>query len=291
MKCISEQRCGKCGLEFLLLRSLIFTSLGLLGMGHPLTDEAVLEAIREATSEELYNSFNETLVNLAEYWRYKDLGDIKVRSFGELVRNMDKIVKRYSNGEFFLFLGGDHSITYATFKNLREISREEFGLIYFDAHHDLYPEYEGDKYSHACTVRRLVEEELVKGENIVQIGIRAPTKEQIEFANEYGIKVISASEVYYSSKVKAQFEKAYLSFDIDVLDPAFASGVGNPEPGGLTMRELVEVIKSLNVDAVGFDIVELNPEYDYKGISAFATAKIIREVLGKSAFTKSHSTK
>jgi len=249
------------------------------------------EAIREATSEKLYNSFNETLVNLAEYWRYKDLGDIKAESFRELVENMDKIVKRYYNGEFFLFLGGDHSITYAAFKSLREISREEFGLIYFDAHPDLYPEYEGEKYSHACTVRRLVEEELVKGKNIVQIGIRAPTKEQIEFAKEHGIKVISASEVYYSWKAEVPFEKAYLSFDVDVLDPAFAPGVGNPEPGGLTVRELVEVIKSLNVNVVGFDIVELNPEYDWKGISAFATAKIIREVLGKSAFTESHSTK
>ena len=249
------------------------------------------EAIREATSEELYNSFNETLVNLAEYWRYKDLGDIKAKSFGELVGNVDKIVKKYYNGELFLFLGGDHSITYVTFKNLREVSQEEFGLIYFDAHPDLYPEYKGDKYSHACTVRRLVEEGLVKGENVVQIGIRAPTKEQIEFAKEYGIKVISASEVYYSTKVEVPFEKAYLSFDVDVLDPAFAPGVGNPEPGGLTMRELVEVIKSLSVDVVGFDIVELNPEYDYKGISAFAAAKIIREVLGKSAFMGSHSTK
>ena len=230
-------------------------------------------------------------MNLAEYWRYKDLGDIKAKSFRELVENVDKIVKRYYNGEFFLFLGGDHSITYAAFKSLREISREEFGLIYFDAHPDLYPEYEGEKYSHACTVRRLVEEELVKGKNIVQIGIRAPTKEQIEFAKEHGIKVISASEVYYSWKAEVPFEKAYLSFDVDVLDPAFAPGVGNPEPGGLTVRELVEVIKSLNVNVVGFDVVELNPEYDYKGISAFATAKIIREVLGKSAFTESHSMK
>ncbi|MCD6559578.1 MAG: agmatinase [Palaeococcus sp.] len=238
-------------------------------------------AIREATSSKLYNSFNEGLTNLAEHWRYKDLGDIKADSFEELVERVNSTVKAYYKGELFLFLGGDHSITYATFKAIKEAFKERFGLIYFDAHPDLYPKYEGDMYSHACTVRRLVEEGLVEGENVVQIGVRAPTKEQIEFAREHGIKIISASEIYRSPKIEIPFGRAYLSFDMDVLDPAFAPGVGNPEPGGLSTRELVEVVKNLNVKVMAFDIVELNPGYDYKGISAFAAAKIIREVLGK----------
>ncbi|ALV62738.1 Agmatinase [Thermococcus sp. 2319x1] len=240
-------------------------------------------AIREATSEELYNSFNEDLVNLAEHWSYKDLGDVRAESFEELVGKVHELVKSHYNGELFLFLGGDHSVTYATFRALKNVSREEFGLIYFDAHPDLYPEYEGDRYSHACTVRRLVEEDFVRGEQVVQIGVRAPTKEQIEFAEKQGIRIISASEVYHGRKVDVPFEKAYLSFDMDVLDPAFAPGVGNPEPGGLSTRELVEVIKGLNAEVVAFDVVEVNPNYDYKGITAFATAKIIREVLGKVA--------
>jgi len=243
-------------------------------------------AIREATSEELYNSFNELLINLAEHWSYKDLGDIRVDTFEELVEKVNKTVKGHYSGELFLFLGGDHSITYATFKAIKEASGDDFGLIYFDAHPDMYPEYEGDKYSHACTVRRLIEEGQVKGEKVVQIGVRAPTREQVEFAKEHGVKIISASEIYQSPRVHVSFEKAYLSFDMDVLDPAFAPGVGNPEPGGLSTRELVEVIKSLNVEIIAFDIVELNPNYDYKGISAFAAAKIIREVLGKAALMR-----
>lgn len=240
-------------------------------------------AIREATSEKLYNGFNESLVNLTEYWGYKDLGDVKAESFGELVEKVYELIKSHYTGELFIFLGGDHSITYATFRALKKVSQEEFGLIYFDAHPDLYPEYEGDRYSHACTVRRLVEEGFVKGRNVVQIGIRAPTKEQIEFAEEHGIKIILASEIYHCQKVDVPFERAYFSFDMDVLDPAFAPGVGNPEPGGLTTRELVEVIKSLKTEVVAFDVVELNPSYDYKGITAFAAAKIIREILGKTA--------
>ncbi|NJE26882.1 agmatinase [Thermococcus sp. MV5] len=241
------------------------------------------KAIREATTAELYNSFNESLANLAEHWSYRDLGDIKTGSFEELIENISKTVKEHYSGELFLFLGGDHSITYAAFKAIKEVSGEDFGLIYFDAHPDLYPEYEGDKYSHACTVRRLVEKELVRGDNVVQIGVRAPTREQIEFAQEQGIRIVPASEIYRSPRVEISFKKAYLSFDMDVLDPAFAPGVGNPEPGGLSTRELVEIIKSLNVSVVAFDIVELNPKYDYKGITAFAAAKIIREVLGKVA--------
>ncbi|USG99523.1 agmatinase [Thermococcus argininiproducens] len=243
-------------------------------------------AIREATSGELYNSFSEGLVDLAKHWRYKDLGNVIAESFEELVNRIDDIVTAHYNGELFLFLGGDHSITYATIKAIKEASGESFGLIYFDAHPDLYSEYDGDNYSHACTVRRLVEEGLVRGSEVIQIGVRAPTKEQIEFAKEHGIRIISASEIYRSPRVQVPFEKAYLSFDMDVLDPAFAPGVGNPEPGGLTTRELVEIIKGLDVDIVAFDIVELNPEYDYKGITAFAAAKIIREVLGKAVFVE-----
>jgi len=241
------------------------------------------DAIREATTGELYNSFTENLVNLAERYSYRDLGNVRAETFEGLVKEVEQIVARYYSGELFLFLGGDHAITYATFRAVKRAAGGELGLLYFDAHPDMYPEYYGNPYSHACTVRRLVEEGLVKGENVVQIGVRAPTKEQLEFAEEQGIKIVTASEVWLGKRIEVPFERAYLSFDMDVLDPAFAPGVGNPEPGGLSTRELVEVIKGLNVEVVAFDIVELNPNYDYKGITTFAAAKIIREVLGKSA--------
>ncbi|MCD6275615.1 MAG: agmatinase [Thermoplasmata archaeon] len=235
------------------------------------------EAIREATSSLLYNSFSEELKNLKDLWKYRDLGDIEAFSYPEIMKEVEKIVDISDEG-LFLFLGGDHSITYAT---LRAIAKhhKNFGLIYFDAHPDMYKSYDGDIYSHACPVRRIVENGIVKGENIVQIGIRAATKEQMEFAEENGIEIITSSEIFKEKEIEIPFEWAYLSFDMDVLDPAYAPGVGNPEPGGLTTRELVEIIKNLNVGVISFDIVELNPHYDYKGITAFAAAKIIREVL------------
>ncbi len=237
------------------------------------------DVIRKATSSQLYNPFGENMRNLKKYWRYMDLGNIEPESYEELMRITSTKVHKSPNSGIFLFLGGDHSITYATVKAIKEIRGEDFGMIYFDAHPDLYPDYQGDRYSHACPVRHIVEDGLVKGENIIQIGIRAATEEQKEFAEEQNIRMITASQLNKGEKVEVPFKKAYLSFDMDVLDPAYAPGVGNPEPGGLSTRELVEIINSLDVELISFDIVELNPRYDCSGITSFAAAKIIREVL------------
>ncbi|MCS7364097.1 MAG: agmatinase [archaeon GB-1867-035] len=242
--------------------------------------------IREATTDKLYNSFTEDLIDLREVWRYRDLGDVTGVTFNNIVDDVSRVVSNYYRGEIFLFLGGDHSVTYASVKALKSASNSDFALIYFDAHPDLYPQYDGDRYSHACTVRRLVEEDFVRGDNVVEIGIRAPTREQIDFAREAGITIVTTSEVHRNPHVKLSFSKAYISIDLDVLDPAFAPGVGNPEPGGLSVRELIDVIKSLNLEVVGFDIVEFIPKYDCKGITAFTASKIIREILGFMARTK-----
>ncbi len=240
-------------------------------------------AIREATSSRLYNSYTEDMANLAETWSYMDLGDISGETFAEIVRKVEEIVEERYGGELFLFLGGDHSITYAAFRALRRASGRRMGLIYFDAHPDLYPSYEGDPYSHACTLRRLVEEGPVRGEDIVIVGVRAPTPEQARFAEEHGIRIIDASEARRNPCISVAASPVYISFDLDVLDPAYAPGVGNPEPGGLSTRELVDLVKSLDVELAGFDVVEIVPSHDPSGITALAAAKIIRETLGLAA--------
>lgn len=241
--------------------------------------------IRKATSEALYNSFTENLVNLSEIWRYRDLGDLTPSSFKELKNEVLHVVRENFENQVFLFLGGDHSITYATVKAIREVTGKKFGLVYFDAHPDLYAEYDGDLYSHACPVRRIVEDGLIPGDWVLQIGIRAPTPQQIEFADEHGITIIPAREIHRLSEVDVPFDTAYFSFDMDVLDPAFAPGVGNPEPGGLSVRELIDSIHTLSTKILAFDIVELNPRYDVSGITGFAAAKIIREMLGLASLT------
>ncbi len=239
-------------------------------------------AIREATSSKLYNSYTEDLVNLADAWSYMDLGDIAGRTFDEVVGKVERVVGERYRGELFLFLGGDHSITYAAFRALRRVAGR-MGLIYFDAHPDLYPSYDGDPYSHACTLRRLVEEGLVRGEDVVIVGVRAPTPEQARFAEEHGISIIDVVEARRNPGINVSASPVYLSFDLDVLDPAYAPGVGNPEPGGLSTRELIDTVRSLNVEVAGFDVVELVPSHDPSGVTALAAAKIVREVLGLAA--------
>lgn len=249
------------------------------------------QLIRQATSHRLYNSYTEGLTDLRPAWRYQDLGDVSARSFDELASRLEAIVASAPRAadSLFLFLGGDHSITIATVRALRRV-KGDFGLVYLDAHPDMYSEYDGDPYSHACVVRRIVELGLVDPGRIVVAGVRAPTPEQAEFARGSGVRVVSVHDLAHNGIPALGFERAYVSIDLDVLDPAFAPGVGNPEPGGLSTRELVRALHGLEgVDIVGFDIVEYNPRHDHSMITAFAAAKIIRELLGLAARRNSYS--
>ena len=250
--------------------------------------------IRKSTSSKIYNIYSENLVNLGEFWRLKDLGDLEVsnKTIEQVYNDLLRVIeKNYRDDKFFLFMGGDHIITYLCVKAMKRAIGGEWGLLYFDSHPDLYKEYDGDPYSHACVVRRIVEEKLVSPENIIEVGIRAPTREQIDFAKKHDIKIISTHDLYSLNvkdtlrllieELNSRVEKAYLSIDLDVLDPSYAPGVGNPEPGGISTKQLIDIfheISSLNIAC--FDIVELCPKYDPSGISGFVAAKIVREILG-----------
>jgi agmatinase len=251
--------------------------------------------IRSATSGALYNSFTETGVNLKEKWQIYDIGDAVItntKPIDDRNRILEYISKANRYQMRFLFLGGDHLTTYFTFWSLKQLLGEKkIGLIYLDAHPDLYENYEGDKYSHACVVRRIVEETHMDPEFIVQVGIRASTPEQEAYAASKGIKTITTREFQANTAhgsaqlvkdyLPKNLDAIYLSMDLDVLDPAYAPGVGNPQPGGLSTREVIDFIHGLEgLKISAFDITELCPSIDYSGITAFASAKIIQETLG-----------
>jgi len=247
------------------------------------------KAIREYTSSKIYNPFTENNVNLKDHWKIYDLGDIAPASIIKAFEMVKDAVSKNADSKLHIFLGGDHSITYATLKALKEISKVPWGLIYFDAHPDLYESYDGDLYSHACTVRRIVEEGIVNPHYIIQVGIRASTAEQTAYAKKAKIKTVTTSEVYKNAEKISSFinealgkvENVYVSLDVDVLDPAFAPGVGNPEGGGITLRNLIDIVhnlKRLNIKAL--DVVEANPNYDYAGVTFCSISKFIREFLG-----------
>ncbi|MEX0863130.1 agmatinase [Nitrosopumilus sp.] len=176
-------------------------------------------------------------------------------------------------------LGGEHSLTYGTYTSFPK----ETGYVVFDAHYDLRDEFADIKLSHASYLRRIVEE---RGpENILHVGARAFVREELEFLTENKIKTISDREIRDGKGPRllkdyvSTFDTIYSSFDLDVLDPAYAPGVGNPEASGITSRELFDMIHSFdNIKVTGVDIVELNPYHD-NGATASLAAKIISTLI------------
>ncbi len=174
-----------------------------------------------------------------------------------------------------VILGGEHLITLGSYTSFPK----ETGYLVFDAHYDLRDEYADNKLSHAAYLRRIVEK--CGAENIIHVGARAFVKDELSFLTEHNIKIISDKDIregYGPKLVKdaiSTFDKIYTSFDLDVLDPAFAPGVGNPEANGITSREFFDMIYSIEgTKVIGFDIVELNPNYD-SGATASLAAKIM----------------
>ena len=198
----------------------------------------------------------------------------------EMIDMVGKITKELVAKKRQLFiLGGEHSITYGTYMSFPK----ETGYVVFDAHYDLRDEYANVKLSHAAYLRRIVEQR--GADNILHVGARAFVKEELEFLKEHNIKTISDRQVREGlgpqllKEFTSSFDSMYASFDLDVLDPAYAPGVGNPEAAGMTSRELFDLIYSLeNKKVTGADIVELNPQYD-NGATASIAAKIMSTLI------------
>ena len=198
----------------------------------------------------------------------------------EMIDMVKKITTELVSKQKQLFiLGGEHSITYGTYCSFPK----ETGYVVFDAHYDLRNEFADINLSHASYLRRIVEER--GSENILHVGARAFVKEELEFLKENNIKTITDSDIRKGKgpellkEFVSGFEKMYASFDLDVLDPAFAPGVGNPEAVGITSRELFDMIYELqNTKVTGVDIVELNPYHD-NGATASLAAKIMSTLI------------
>ncbi len=198
----------------------------------------------------------------------------------EMIDMVKKITTELVAKQRQLFiLGGEHSITYPTYTSFPK----ETGFIVFDAHYDLRDEFADTKLSHASYLRRIVEER--GSENILHVGARAFVQEELEFLKENNIKTISDREIREGKGPKllkdyvSTFDTIYSSFDLDVLDPAFAPGVGNPEAVGIDSRELFDLIHSFEeTKVIGVDIMELNPYHD-NGSTASLAAKIMSTLI------------
>jgi agmatinase len=214
--------------------------------------------------------------------KFCDLGNLEEFATADLmVDGVEEFAKKLiQKKKFPIALGGEHSLTPGIVDAF-----EKIGVISLDAHLDFRDEYEGEKNSHACSTRRI--SEIVGIGRVVPIGVRSMSKEESIDAEALGLKFISSFEFHREAKMKDAIgraldwigmERIYLSLDIDVIDPAFAPGISNPEPFGLDPIEVKRCINYLAPRLVGFDVCEVSPPYDNGNTSALA-ARLVREVI------------
>ncbi|MEO1064152.1 MAG: agmatinase family protein [Actinomycetota bacterium] len=176
-------------------------------------------------------------------------------------------------------LGGDHFVTYPLVEVLAE-RHPELTILHVDAHPDLYDELDGERLSHACPFARILEGG--HAARLVQFGIRTLTPHQRDQADRFGVEIHTAAG--WDGSLPEVAGDVYVSIDVDGLDPAFAPGVSHHEPGGLTSRQVVDLVHQL-ADApgarlVGADVVEINPRRDHHDMTTTLGAKLVKELLG-----------
>ena len=235
--------------------------------------------IRQAFHSESSNLWSETGLDLGKEFLVNDVGDVPLFSSINPLAEIENAIKNLLDQNYFpISLGGDHSITFPIVKAL-SAKFDKLNILQFDAHPDLYDEYQGNRFSHACPFARIMEAGLVQ--RLVQVGIRTMNEHQQEQAKRFGVEVIQMKD--WRDNLKFDFESPlYISFDMDVLDPAFAPGVSHHEPGGFSTRQVIKIIHEINAPViVGADIVEFNPLRDINGVIAMVCAKILKELAGK----------
>ncbi len=188
-------------------------------------------------------------------------------------------------GKKTVAIGGEHTITLGIIKGLGEKAKK-MALVSFDAHLDMRKEFMGLRVSHT-TFNRVINEEL-KPATIIEVGTRAVCKEELAYANKAGIEFITSQQIRKEGTEKiidklkerlAPYENVYFSVDMDVLDPAYSPAVQNPEPEGIDTSTLLDIVCALcDSRVIGFDVVEIAPNYD-QGVSAITAAKVMFEML------------
>ena len=238
------------------------------------------QKIRAALRSDASNHWSELGVDVGG--GFADAGDLRLHDsrenvgddFVEIGCGVGELLEK---GEQPISLGGDHSITYPILKAVARYY-PELTIVHFDAHPDLYDEFEGSRVSHACPFARIMEERLAK--RWVQIGIRTLNAHQREQAEKFGVEIVHMRELPAWERLSVH-GPVYVSFDMDVIDPGFAPGVSHREPGGMTVRETIAHLHAIEGNIVGADIVEYNPKQDISGVTAVVAAKIVKEILGK----------
>ena len=234
-------------------------------------------AMREALHSGSGNQVTEATVDVVS--QLDDLGDVdlsnEVGSTADAGAITLAVAAELARGRRVLSVGGDHSVTYPILRAFRDHVEAPMTVVHVDAHPDLYDDLDGNPLSHASPFARALEDGCMA--RLVQLGIRTATVHQREQAARWGVEMYGARELdrFDPSTLTGPI---YVSVDLDGLDPSVAPGVSHHEPGGLTYRELLDVIDVLPGPIVGADVVELNPSRDLVGMTAMVAAKTVKEL-------------
>jgi agmatinase len=216
-----------------------------------------------------------------------DVGDFVI-ALGDLAGSLSLIAEQADRYPHLVAIGGDHSITLGLLRTLAR-RRGPLGVVHFDAHVDTWPDSFGQSLGHGSVFYRAIVEGLVDPRRMIQIGIRSPVERAVyDWTLAQGVRIVSAEEVHetgpqaVADRVLASLGSgaAYLSFDIDAIDPGQAPGTGTPEVGGLLTWQVMAILKRLGgIDFRGMDLVEVAPAYDVAEITALAGAAVIWQYL------------
>ncbi|HEY0626361.1 MAG TPA: agmatinase [Allosphingosinicella sp.] len=231
--------------------------------------------IRQALYSDHSNMAAESGAELGLDIILEDAGDLPLR---EEERDADLITAAVAEaiaaGAVPLVLGGDHSISFPVLEAIAA-THGPVNILHFDAHPDLYDDFEGDPRSHASPFARIMERGLAS--RLVQVGIRTLNRHCREQAERFGVEIIEMR--HFAADRVPRFEgPLYISIDMDGFDPAFTPGVSHHEPGGLSVRDVLAVLDRVEAPVVGADIVEYNPSRDINGMTAVLAAKMIKEI-------------
>jgi agmatinase len=256
------------------------------------------EGIRSASH--LLRRYNPSLdVAIFDYLSVIDYGDVRVvpgyieESYRRIEEGLGPV---YAAGVTPIVLGGDHSIALPELRAAAAV-HGPLGLVQFDSHPDTWDSYFGERHTHGTPFRRAFEEGLLDTSRSIQVGMRGSIYDQNDWddAREMGFDLVPTDEVRelgipgVIARIRERVggAKAYVSFDVDFVDPAYAPGTGTPEIGGFTSREAQEFVRGLaGLEIVGCDVVEVYPAYDHAQITALLAANVAHEFLSLLAVAK-----
>ena len=233
--------------------------------------------IRAELFSDANNLYTETRVNLATPGLIVDHGDIDFppdRDSWDVIGT--KVSEVLNEGRPLICLGGDHAISHPIVRAVRR-KHSKLTLLHFDAHPDIYDDFQENPRSHASPFARIMEQGLA--DRLIQVGIRTATAHQREQMQRFGVEAFEASS--FRDDVRLEFSTpVYISLDIDAIDPAYAPGVSHRESGGLSPRQIIRIIQSIRPAIVAADIVEYNPRRDIADLTASVASKLLKEIAG-----------